>query len=634
MKNKLIKNLQLFFNNYRNEIFIALPFLILDWGLQLLGSEIFYFPFALFMPLFFTVTWLFFILSICLNLKRRSGLITYTIFLIIAFILFITNGIYYSKTNNFFDFSLLGLANEAKDYILASILHTNIFVFITILVFAFFTYKAYKLFPNNKKADFRKMGKLLICFLIVHTFLPILYGPSNKNLTWSTWKNAQNVYLRFNDNNKSFSITGLYEYSVRNLYMTFIKPEETENENELDFLNGIYSKKEKANKNSYTGLFKNNNIIFIQLEGIDSWLLTEETMPNLYKMQNNAINFKNHYSFYNGGGSTFNSEFAVNTGFITPITYNRNAYTFNRNEFTYSLANTFKEENYSIDAFHMNSSEYYSRGINYENWGYDNYYGLKDIKTYLNYDYQLDTELILNETFYDLMFKKEGNFVNYLITYSNHMPFSSRSGVCRQLISQDLENELITKDEISGMTEEDCIKRQAKETDDMIGLLKTALEENNLDENTVLVIFADHYLYTISDQSILEKYKETSNNLINNTPFLIYKKGLKRKDVTNVTSQIDILPTILNLFGFNYNKNYYLGSDALDNKYKGLVFFNDYSWYDGNCYIKNGEIDNNCNINFESLEDKNNQVDFLIKKNDLTLKYDYFKKMSEEKIEK
>ena len=45
-------------------------------------------------------------------------------------------------------------------------------------------------------------------------------------------------------------------------------------------------------------------------------------------MMNNGYNFTNHYSFYTGGGSTFNSEFAVNTGFITPLSYTQNAYTF------------------------------------------------------------------------------------------------------------------------------------------------------------------------------------------------------------------------------------------------------------------------------------------------------------------
>ncbi len=631
-KEGLIKKIKAFCHRYRDIIYLVLPFVCLDFTLQLIGSEIFYFPLFFLMPALFTAIWLFLILTICLNLNRKAAIIFYSIMLFLAFIIFLTNGVYYSTTNNFFDFSLLGLASEGSAYFLDAILNTKILIYVSALVFGFLSYNAFKYLPDNKKTDFQKIGIGFIYFFIIHACLPILYGPSNKTLTWNTWQNAQNVYLRFNDSNKSFTITGLYEYTFRNFYINFVKAQEPENDTELDFLNEAYSNIEAAPINAYTGLFKDNNVIFLQLEGIDNWLLTEETMPNLYAMQENSINFTNHFSFYNGGGSTFNSEFAVNTGFTTPITYNRNAYTFNRNDFSYSLANLFKNEKYDVNAFHMNSREYYSRGINYENWGYDNYYGLKDLELYLSDKYQLDTELILNENFYNLMFTQENKFVHYLITYSNHMPFTTKYGVCRQLLNQDLDEGKITKQELNDITEEGCIRRQARETDDMIGLLLQALEDNNLSENTVLVIFTDHYLYTVSDEEILAQYKETSNNLINHTPFLIYKKNLKRVNVTDVTSQLDILPTILNLFGINYVKDYYMGSDALDGKYEGLVYFADYSWYDGTCYVDNGEVKNKCELDKETLEEKNNLVDYLIKKNDFTLKYDYFKKMKE-KIE-
>ena len=68
------------------------------------------------------------------------------------------------------------------------------------------------------------------------------------------------------------------------------------------------------------------------------------------------------------------------------------------------MANLFKEKGYQINAFHMNTQEYYSRGINYKNWGYDNYYGLKDQSYYKDNSYNLDRELILNPVFNELMF--------------------------------------------------------------------------------------------------------------------------------------------------------------------------------------------------------------------------------------
>ena len=379
------------------------------------------------------------------------------------------------------------------------------------------------------------------------------------------------------------------------------------------------------------------------MEGMDTWLVSKENTPTIYKLMNSSYNFTNHYSYYNGGGSTFNSEFAVNTGFITPLSYTKNAYTFNKNNFPYSMANLFKKLDYSVNAFHMNTGEFYSRTVNYKNWGYDNYYGLSDMFDYKNNEYQLDRELILNEEFSDLMFPEEGKFVDYIITYSPHLPFTNTKGVCKKLYEEDIQKEKEEianstgqsideiKIEFSQMSDEECAKRQAKETDYMIELLLQKMEEKGVLDNTVIVAFTDHYLYTIEDQSVLDKYKNTSNNLINNTPFFIWSSDTKKTNIKKVTSQLNILPTVLNLFGIKHNVNNYIGEDALNPNYEGIVFFSDYSWYDGNVYVSGAEVTNNKKIDPEELEDKNYLISYLTKKNDLALKFNYFKKVKLEK---
>ena len=341
-------------------------------------------------------------------------------------------------------------------------------------------------------------------------------------------------------------------------------------------------------------------------------------------MLNNSFVFNNHYSYYNGGGSTFNSEFAVNTGFLTPVSYTQNAYTFNKNAFDYTLAKLFKQDGYSVNAFHMNTSEYYSRGVNYSNWGYDNYYGLKDLNVYENAEYELDRELVLNETFREKLVPEEGNFLDYIISYSNHTPFSSTKGVCKKILELSYTPEDVA---LMSLTEEDCARIQAKETDYMVSLLIELLKEKGVFDNTVFVVFTDHYLYTISDQSILDKYKETDNNLINHTPFFIYSSDMRKTNVNQVTSQLNILPTLLNLFGLEYHPNYYIGEDALNPNYSGYVFFSDYSWYDGNVYVDGGVVTNGKYMDPVALEEKNYYINYVIKKNDLTLKYNYFKKL-------
>ena len=610
---------------------IFLPFLLMDIIIRSFGNGTNLYKVWNIIPNLFTITWACLFIGISLSLKSKIGKWVYLSVNILFLIMFLTNGIYYSTTHNFFDFILLESTSEGAPYMMDCIKNCNIWIYIWFVIIIFTIYVGFRKIPKKDNFNYKNVIIVVLVFLLIHLLLPNLYGSANSSLEWNTWQNPRNIYKNFNDANKSMSITGLYEYTIRNFYITFLQTEEEETSEDYEFLMEAFSVNNNE-VNKYTGIFKNKNLIFVQLEGIDDWLLTEKDMPTLYGMLNNSFVFQNHYSYYNGGGSTFNSEFAVNTGFITPLSYTQNAYSFNKNSFPYSMANMFKNQDYVVNAFHMNSGEYYSRQTNYTNWGYDKYYGLLDINDYKDKSYTLDRELINDVTFQEKMFSKDSKFVDYIITYSNHLPFTNTKGVCKLLydMEMDLDDTVDMGEESSStfvqLTEEECIRKQAHETDYMMELLLKKLTELNLIDDTVIVVFTDHYLYTVEDKTILDKYKNTSNNLINKTPFFIWQNNMKRTNIKEVTSQLNILPTTLNLFGINYNPNYYIGSDALSQNYKGIVFFSDYSWYDGNIYVENGVIANNKSSSQEYLDEKNYYIHYLTKKNDLALKYNVFKK--------
>ena len=610
---------------------IFLPLLLMDIIIRSFGNGTNLYKVWNIIPNLFTITWACLFIGISLSLKSKIGKWVYLSVNILFLIMFLTNGIYYSTTHNFFDFILLESTSEGAPYMMDCIKNCNIWIYIWFVIIIFTIYVGFRKIPKKDNFNYKNVIIVVLVFLLIHLLLPNLYGSANSSLEWNTWQNPRNIYKNFNDANKSMSITGLYEYTIRNFYITFLQTEEEETSEDYEFLMEAFSVNNNE-VNKYTGIFKNKNLIFVQLEGIDDWLLTEKDMPTLYGMLNNSFVFQNHYSYYNGGGSTFNSEFAVNTGFITPLSYTQNAYSFNKNSFPYSMANMFKNQDYVVNAFHMNSGEYYSRQTNYSNWGYDKYYGLLDINDYKDKSYTLDRELINDITFQEKMFPEDSKFVAYIITYSNHLPFTNTKGVCKLLydMEMDLDDTVDMGEESSStfvqLTEEECIRKQAHETDYMMELLLKKLTELNLIDDTVIVVFTDHYLYTVEDKTILDKYKNTSNNLINKTPFFIWQNNMKRTNIKEVTSQLNILPTTLNLFGINYNPNYYIGSDALSQNYKGIVFFSDYSWYDGNIYVENGVIANNKSSSQEYLDEKNYYIHYLTKKNDLALKYNVFKK--------
>lgn len=617
----VLKKILNFLSKNKKIVVMCVPFLLMHLYVTFMAFSVSYNFDNYLVPLLFSACWTLLFIGISVNIKDILGKIFYVLVSLLYAILFLVNGVYNSMTGTFFNFTLLESASEGSPYIMEAILKCNPLVFVLFIILLVSIVFGVKFYPKKEHFRPKQLYICIILFLIIHTITPCFLGVAYSDLTWSSWRNARNIYESYNDVKKSIKVSGFFEFEVRDFYMTFLKTDEQIKEEELAFLEEAFTEK-KATKNKYTGVLKNKNLIIVQLEGMDDWIINEKDTPTIYKLMKEGINFTNHFSFYNGGGSTFNSEFAINTGFITPYSYNKNAYSFNKNAFPYSLAHIFKNKDYVVNAFHMNSGEYYSREINYKNWGYDAYYGLKDLGEYKDSSYQLDRELILNETFNELIFNENKNFVDYIITYSGHIPFTNTKGVCKMLYELDeLDN---VEKEFVEMSEEECIKRQNKETDYMFELLLQSLKEKNLLDNTALIVVTDHYLYTIEDKSILDKYKNTSNNLINKTPFFIWYKGVKATTIKEVTTQIDILPTILNLYGIEYNPNNYIGNDALQNKYKGLAFFSDYSWYDGNVYVEGGIVTNGKKISDDNLEKKNYQVSYSTQKNDLALKYNYF----------
>ena len=204
----------------------------------------------------------------------------------------------------------------------------NILVYVVFIILIALFIIFVRHFPKRKKVNKKLLFACLILFFVLHTIAYKNLGKGNRELTWDSWSKPKNVYNNFNDSNKCMALSGFFEYSIRDFYVVYLKPEKSRTVQESEFLEDAFSETyDDYSKNKYTGRFKGKNVIFLQFEGIDDFLLTKEIMPNTYALLDHSINFTNHYSFYNGGGSTFNSEFAVNVGYMTPFTYPVNAYT-------------------------------------------------------------------------------------------------------------------------------------------------------------------------------------------------------------------------------------------------------------------------------------------------------------------
>ena len=105
-------------------------------------------------------------------------------------------------------------------------------------------------------------------------------------------------------------------------------------------------------------------------------------------------------------------------------------------------------------------------------------------------------------------------------------------------------------------------------------------------------------------------------NLLQHTDFFIWSADLPAGQVEKVTSTLDVVPTLANLFGLDTTGAFLLGHDGLGDQ-GGYVFFNDGSWYDGEVYWSSGSGDGGD-------PEKNAQISRIMSLNNSLLAGDYY----------
>lgn len=386
------------------------------------------------------------------------------------------------------------------------------------------------------------------------------------------------LYTEFSNANACLNMTGLYHYTVRNAVVT-MTPSVVDERQAIQAIEA-WSRDHKVELSQYAGVLEGRNLIMVMLESVDSFLLTEGYMPNLYSVQQQSVNFVNHYSPLYITAGTFGTEFLSQTGMIPPQTVmSTDAYV--ENSFPYSLPNLFGGEGYHVHSFHPSSRGIYNRGIIHEHIGFEEYHPY----THMNMeDYQRDSQMMGG--FDRMVF--EDSFYTFIITYSGHGPYDESMG---NIAAPHMEaaQAAVAAAGVTGseknMDEYTRAVAHAMETDLFVGELMAALEQGGYLENTAVIFYTDHYCKYMTDVEFLMELKGVPNrNLLCNTPFFIYSEDLDAQTVEKMTSTVDIYPTVCSLFGLDVDLSSFVGEDALAGE-GGYVYWRDYSWYDGTRYV-------------------------------------------------
>lgn len=401
------------------------------------------------------------------------------------------------------------------------------------------------------------------------------YFPQEDTVVWETQnatdpavQNAE-IYNSFTDTTNCCMLSGLYQYTARDIWH-LIRPASLMTPLDRQKA-GQYIAEYEANEteNEYTGLLAGKNVILIQLEAMDTWLIDPDYTPTLARLKSEGLAFTNHYtpSFIPAG--TFNTEFMVNTSLI-PATGGIPTSVYQENDFPYSLANLFRAAGYTAESFHGSEPNVYERGAIHANLGYEAYHSGTDMA--MDY-YQMDRYLMGG---YEDM-TDEAPFFSFVITYSVHGPYGHNAiweAHSKEATAADKVKQANTTYAIAG----------AMETDLFVTELTDRLEKDGLLENTVLVFYPDHMNFYLQDDELEMELRGVSDaNLLLHTDFFIWSKDLPATEVDKVTTSLDVLPTLANLFSLDTSGAFLAGHDGLGDQ-GGYVFFADGSWYDGQTY--------------------------------------------------
>lgn len=333
--------------------------------------------------------------------------------------------------------------------------------------------------------------------------------------------------------------------------------------------------------NDYTGILEGYNLIFLTAEGFSPYCLSEELTPTLYRLTHNGYYFENYYVPL-WQTSTSDGEYINCTGLIPDgqFSMRRSA----ANAMPYALPGFFKPQGALCMAYHNNSLSYYDRHLSHPNLGY--FFkacklGNLDEKDWGDHIFEMEGAGHWPASDYNMMvatmdeYVNEDRFLTYYMTVSGHMNYNFAGN------RQSARN----KDAVEHLEMSENARAYIAchlELEKAMTYMLEKLEEAGKLDNTLIVLSADHYPYFMTDEQLEElsgkediTYAKDKfrNSLVMWTPMFEENP----QTITKACGSMDLLPTILNLFGFEYDSRMYAGRDIFSEN-EGLVIFNDRSY--------------------------------------------------------
>ncbi|WP_234124502.1 LTA synthase family protein [Clostridium hydrogenum] len=497
-------------------------------------------------------------LSIAFLFKGRSRGTALIILNLLISILLLADLWYFRGYNTFISPNLLketGNLDNLQDSVFAMV-HKEDIVFVVDIVIVTIAYIYFRKIYVSCKRNIKLFAvTMLVAIFYIPVSIRVFHHYIYQYWLGSKWNPIYTM--------SRISPIGYHVYDTMD-FLENLQPKSLNASDKSEIKNWYKANEENLKDNKYSGMFKGKNLLVIQFESLENFVIGQkldgqEITPNLNKLLKNSIYFSNYHENVNQGTSS-DADLMTNAS-IYPVTKGSTFFRFPQDKYN-SLPSIMKKYNYYTMAIHPDKAMYW-------NWlpaltamgGFDQRLDSSHYNEYEKINLGISDGAYLKQV-EPIIEKEKKPFYDFVVTLTSHTPFELPNKYKEIKMSSSMENS-----EIGGYLQ--CIHY----TDKQLGIFLDKLQADGILKNTVVAIYGDHtgvHKYFPND---IPKTPGVQPWMIDDElkiPLIIYDGDQKMAGTENkITSgQIDIMPTLLYLMGVD--KKYYadtvMGRNLLDTK--------------------------------------------------------------------
>ncbi|EPB8193341.1 LTA synthase family protein [Clostridium perfringens] len=305
--------------------------------------------------------------------------------------------------------------------------------------------------------------------------------------------------------------------------------------------------KEDLPDNKYKGMFEGKNLIAIQVESLENFVIGQkvygqEITPNINKLLKNSLYFDN-IKEQNNSGISSDCDLMVNTSML-PVRDGSTFFGYPWTEYN-TLQDLLNSKGYNTISTHPEVPGNWNWAEAHKSFKADKIWDASQFDQSEVIGLGMSDESYLKQIG-DKLKKEKQPFYTFLVTLTSHGPFEVPEDKQYLNLPEDLNENMLG-----------AYFQSVRYTDEAIGKFINQLKEEGLLENTVIMLYGDHcgvhkfYEDDIKDSPLEGDWWKDNEKEI---PFMIYNPSIKGETISKEGGQIDFLPTIAYLLGFNRDK--------------------------------------------------------------------------------